>query len=365
MKKNIMLTPGPTPLPPAVLKAMGEPILHHRTAEFGKLFDFTIQAMKYVYRTEKATVLMITTSGTGAMESAVANLLAPGDKTLVYSTGAFGDRFVEIHKAYGLSPVVVSEEWGYAAKADKLRAALKANPGLKAVFFQHTDTSTGILNDLKTLAAVVHEVQPEALVVVDSISALAAEPLEMDAWGLDVVLTGSQKGLMAAPGLAFVAVAERAWKAVDGAKLPRFYFDWRTMKKSLKNQETPYTPGVTTIMGQAAALELIRQEGIENVWKRTAELAQYTRAWAKKMGFSLFSKDPAHILTAINMPAGVDGDALIKEILKEEGISIAGGQVHLKGKIIRIAHMGFITKADLDAGFAALEKRLARLGASR
>ena len=358
MKKYILLTPGPTPLPPAVSQAMAEPILHHRTAEFGKMFDYVISEMKYVYRTEKATVLMITTSGTGTMESAVANLLSPGDKTLVYTTGAFGDRFVEIHKAYGLSPVVVSEEWGVAAQPEKLRAALKANPGLKAVFFQHTDTSTGIVNDLKTLTKIVRETQPEAVVVVDSVSGLAAERLEMDAWDLDVVLTGSQKGLMAAPGLGFVAVSDRAWKLVEAAKLPRFYFDWRTMKKSLKNKETPYTPGVTLVAGQAKALEMIRKEGIENVWKRTDALARLTRDWAKKMGLSLFSKTPANILTAINLPAGVDGNKLIEEILADEGISISGGQLHLKGKIIRIAHMGFITKADLEAGFAAVEKRL-------
>jgi aspartate aminotransferase-like enzyme len=344
---------------------MAEPILHHRTKEFGALFDYTISEMKYVYRTVKADVLMITTSGTGTMESAIANLLSPGDKTLVHTTGAFGDRFVAIHRAYGLTPVVVAEEWGQAADPEKLRAALKANPGLKAVFFQHTDTSTGVVNDLKTLAAICKELQPDALVVVDSVSGLAAERLETDAWGLDVVLTGSQKGLMGAPGLGFVAVSERTWKHVDAAKLPRFYFDWRTMRKSLKDKETPYTPGVTLVMGQAKALEMIRKEGIEQVWARTDALAQYTRDWAKKMGFTLYSKNPANILTALNLPVGVDGDALIKEILKDEGISIAGGQLHLKGKIIRIAHMGFISKSDLDAGFAAVEKRLAKAPAAR
>lgn len=356
--RYILLTPGPTPLPPSVSEAMAKPILHHRTKEFGEMFDAVLRDMQYVYRTQN-TVLMMTTSGTGSMESAVANLLSPGDKTLVHSTGAFGDRFVEIHQAYGLSPVVVAETWGHAADAGKLRDALKKNPGLKAVFFQHTDTSTGVVNDLKALAAVVREIQPEALVVVDAVSGLAAEPLETDAWGLDVVLTGSQKGLMAAPGLAFAAVSERAWKTVDAAKLPRFYFDWRTMRKSLKDKETPYTPGVTLVAGQAEALRMIRKEGIENVWKRTSELADYTRAWAKKMGLTLFAKDPANILTGVNLPAGVDGQKLIAEILAQEGISIAGGQLHLKGKIIRIAHLGFITKQDLDAGFAALEKRLA------
>lgn len=362
-KRYILLTPGPTPLPPAVSQAMAQPILHHRTKEFGEMFDFVIKEMQYVYRT-KNTVLMITTSGTGTMEAAVANLLSPGDKTLVCVTGAFGERFVKIQKAYGLSPVELAFDWGYAVDPQKFEAALKANPGLKAVFIQHTDTSTGIVNDLKTLAAISRKVQPDALIVIDSVSGLAAEELRADEWDLDVVVTGSQKGLMAAPGLGFVSVSERAWKAVETAKLPRFYFDFRTMRKSLKDKETPYTPGVTLVAGQAEALKMIRKEGIENVWKRTTELALYTRAWAKKMGFSLFSKNPATILTAINLPEGVDGNKLLEEILATEGISIAGGQLHLKGKIIRIAHMGFITKADLDAGFAALEKRLAKAGAA-
>lgn len=356
-KKYILLTPGPTPLPPQVMEAMARPILHHRTKEFGEMFDAVIKDMQYVYRT-KNSVLMITTSGTGTMEAAVANLLSPGDKSLVCVTGAFGERFVKIQQAYGLTPVVISEEWGHAVDAAKLEAALKANPGLKAVFFQHTDTSTGIVNDLKTLSALVHKLQPDALVVVDSVSGLAAEKLETDEWNLDVVVTGSQKGLMAAPGLGFVSISERGWKAVESAKLPRFYFDFRTMKKSLKDKETPYTPGVTLVAGQAEALKMIRKEGIENVWKRTDKLAEKTRNWAKKMGFTLFSKNPANILTAINLPAGVDGNKLIEDILAEDGISIAGGQLHLKGKIIRVAHMGYISESDLDAGFAAVEKRL-------
>ncbi|MBI3554467.1 MAG: alanine--glyoxylate aminotransferase family protein [Elusimicrobia bacterium] len=362
MSKNaIMLTPGPTPLPPSVSHAMAKPILHHRTKEFGELFDFTLREMQYVYRT-KSTVLMMTCSGTGSMESAVVNLLSPGDKALVHTTGAFGDRFVKILKTYGLFPIIVAEEWGHAADPKKLAKALKENKDVRVVFFQHTDTSTGIVNDLKTLADEVRK-HSAAIIVVDSISGLAAEPLEMDAWGLDVVLTGSQKGLMNAPGLAFAAVSERTWKLVETASLPRFYYDWRTMLKSVKDKETPYTPGVTLVMGQAEALRLIRQEGIENVWKRTAELAKYTRAWAARVDLPLFAADPANILTALKLPEGLDGQALIQEILREESISIAGGQLHLKGKIIRIAHMGFISKSDLDAGFAALEKRLARVKA--
>ena len=354
----ILLTPGPTPLPPSVYKAMSEPILHHRTSEFGAQFQRVLEDMKYVYRT-KNEVLMMTCSGTGAMESAVVNLLSPGDRILVHTTGAFGERFVKIAKVYGLDPVVVDEVWGHAADPEKLRAALKKSPGLKAVFFQHTDTSTGIVNDLKALSAIVHELAPESLVAIDSISGLAAEELETDAWGLDVVLTGSQKGLMAPPGLAFAAVSERAWKACEAAKLPRFYFDWRTMRRSLPKKETPFTPAVTLVAAQAEALRLIRAEGIENVWKRTAELAAYTRRETGKLGLPLFAKDPADILTAVNLPAGMDGKKLIKDIRVEEHISIAGGQLHLEGKIVRIAHLGYISKADVDAGLKALAKRLA------
>ncbi|MEK9145968.1 MAG: aminotransferase class V-fold PLP-dependent enzyme, partial [Elusimicrobiota bacterium] len=218
--KSIMLTPGPTPLPPSVYEKMAEPILHHRTQEFGRLFSEVLAALKSVFRT-KNSVLMLTCSGTGSMESAVANLLSPGDSSLVHSTGVFGDRFLHIHKAYGLDPAFLSEEWGRAADGEKLRAALRSRHGVKAVFLQHTDTSTGVVNDLRALAAIVHE-ESGALVVVDSISGLGAEELETDAWGLDVVLSASQKGLMAPPGLAYMAVSERAWKACEAATLPRF-----------------------------------------------------------------------------------------------------------------------------------------------
>lgn len=355
-KRSIMLTPGPTPLPPSVLQALARPILHHRTEEFGKVFTAVINGLKSVYRT-KNTVVVMTCSGSGSMESSVANILSPGDKALVHSTGSFGDRFATILRAYGLEPEVIAEEWGHAANPDALRAALKKNSGVKAVFLQHTDTSTGIVNDIKELAKIVRE-NSDALSVIDSISGLAAEELETDAWGLDVVLSASQKGLMNAPGLAFAAVSERAWKSVAGAKLPRFYFDWRTMKDSLKNLETPYTPGVNLFVGQAEALRLIMEEGLENVWKRTAALAAFTRGEMARLGLKLYARDYGDILTAAWLPQGVDGNVLLKEMLKDEGISIANGQEKLKGKIVRIAHMGHITRADLSAGIESLERRL-------
>ncbi|MFH1724755.1 MAG: alanine--glyoxylate aminotransferase family protein [Elusimicrobiota bacterium] len=352
----ILLTPGPTPLPPSVYKKMAEPILHHRTHEFEELFAKTIAGLKYVFRT-KNDVLMVTSSGTGAMESAMANLLSPGAKVLVHVTGAFGERFAGIARAFGLDSVVVEEEWGHAADPEKLKAALAANPGVRAVFHQLTETSTGVVNDVKTLAGIVRE-RSDALTVVDAISGLAGEELETDAWGLDVVVGGSQKGLMAPPGLAFMAVSERAWKAVETASLPRFYFDWRTMRAALPKNQTPFTPGVTLIAAQAEALRLIGEEGIENVWKRTADLAAYTRGEVAKLGLELFPTDPCDVLTAIRLPEGVDGKKLVKDILTEERISIAGGQKRLAGKIVRIAHMGYIRKPDVDAGLKALSKRL-------
>ena len=360
--KNIMLTPGPTPLPPQVLEAMSRPLIHHRTEEFGRIFAGVIEDMKWVYRA-KGTVLMMTCSGTGAMESAVVNLLSPGDAVMVCTTGAFGDRFVAILKAFGLSPVVLPFEWGRSVDADALRAALKANKGLKAVFFQHTDTSTGVVNDLMTLAGIVRA-ESDALIVVDSVSGLACEPLETDAWGLDAVLTGSQKGLMNAPGLGFVALSERAWKAVELAKFPRYNFDYRIMKKSLADRETPWTPAISVVVGQAAALKLLRAEGMENVWKRHDALAARARAaLSAKLGLPFYAKNPANILTGVVLPEGVDGGKLLAEILREEGISIAGGQLHLKGKIVRLAHMGYISKSDVDAGIDALASRLAKVKA--
>ena len=355
--KNIMLTPGPTPLPPSVLEAMSKPLIHHRTAEFGRMFESVTSDMQFVYRT-KGSVLMMTTSGTGSMESAVINLLSPGDLTVVCTTGAFGDRFVKIHKAFGLNPLVLPFEWGTAVEPETLRKALKENAGVKAVFLQHTDTSTGVLNDIKALSKIVHE-ESDALVVVDAVSGLACEPLETDAWALDCVVTGSQKGLMNAPGLGFAALSEKAWKAVEASKLPKFNFDYKLIRKSLSDKETPWTPAISIVAGQAAALKMLRAEGMEACWKRHDDLAAYARKLLKeKLGLPFYAKNPANILTGVILPESVDGKKLLADILKEDGISIAGGQLHLKGKIFRLAHMGYISKPDIEAGVDALARRL-------
>ena len=359
-KDYILLTPGPTPLPPSVSRVLGEPILHHRTKEFGTIFTRVLERMQKIYRT-KGIVLMQTTSGTGAMEAAVANLLSPGDKALVASTGVFGNRWSKILKAYAIEHDLLEAELGRAVDAHKFEEALKAKgKGLKAVFLTHTETSTGVLTDLKKFAALIRN-HSDALVVVDSISGLGAEELEMDAWDLDVVVTGSQKGLMNGPGLAFVALSEKGRAAVQHAKLPRFYWDWRTMEKSIPNKETPYTPAVNLVCAQDEALRLLLEEGIEDVWARTRGLAEWTRSEVKKLGFPIFAKDPANVLTSFSVPEGMDSQALIEKMLAEHHVSMAGGQEKLKGKIVRIAHMGYIRKQDLEKGFDVLKKTLAAM----
>jgi serine---pyruvate transaminase len=358
MKRFVLLTPGPTPLPPEVLAKLGEPILHHRTHEFGELFRDAIEGLKYVFRT-KGTVLLQCGSGTSGMEAAVANILSPGDAALVASCGVFGNRWTKIAKAYGLAPAHHEEEWGRAVEPEKFRRTLEAaGKDVKAVFLTHTDTSTGVACDVRELARIVRE-HSDALVVVDSISGLGAQPLEADEWGLDVVVAASQKGLMNAPGLAFASVSERAWKVIDKARLPRFYWDWRTYRASLPNGETPYTPAVGLVAAQVEAFRLIREAGLENVWVRTRVLAEYTRRAVEGLGLSLFAKAPCDVLTAVQLPKDIDGEAMVKALRDRYGISIAGGQEKLKGRIVRIAHMGAILQEDVDQGLAALKKELA------
>jgi len=340
-----------------VRKALGEPILHHRTKEFGAIFTRVIDGLQKVFKTQ-GLVLMQTTSGTGAIEAAVANLHSPGDKAFVASTGVFGNRWGKILKAYGIAHEVLEAEWGRTVDAAAFEAKLKAEgKGLKAVYLTHTETSTGVYSDVKALAATVRKYS-DALIVVDSISGLGAQPLETDAWGLDVVVSGSQKGLMNAPGLAFVALSARAKAAVAKAALPRFYWDWRTMEKSVPNKETPYTPAIGLVAAQDEALRLIFEEGLDNVLARTRALAEWTRAEVKKLGFPVFAKDPCDGLTSFEVPAGMDSQALIEKILEEHKVSFAGGQEKLKGKIVRIAHMGYIRKPDLEKGFDVLKQTL-------
>lgn len=361
MKKNYLITPGPTPIPPEVSSKEGLPVLHHRTNEFGAIFTEVIEGLKYVFQTQN-DVLLMTSSGTGAMESAVANLMTPGDTAVVASSGAFGERWGKLLEAYGAKVVWIRASDGYAVEPSKVHQALQEHPGAKAVFCQHTETSTGIATDLKRLGEIV--AATPALLVVDAISGLGGQELQTDGWKLDVVVAGSQKGLMTAPGLAMVSLSEKAWKTVETSKSPRFYFDYRTMKKSIPQKETPYTPAVTLVVSMAEALRQIRQEGLPRIWARHAWLAEATRAGVQALGLEIFAKNPCNVLTSVSVPPGVDGKKLVKRLREEYGVSIAGGQVHLEGKIFRLAHMGFMERFDVIIALSALEMMLHEMGAS-
>jgi aspartate aminotransferase-like enzyme len=336
-----------------------EPIIHHRTKEFGDVFNAVQEGLKYVFRT-KQDILMISGSGTAAMDAAVANTTSPGDKVLVGNMGSFGDRWEQITKAYGLNPTVIKEEWGTPLSPEKIEDALKKDPSIKVVFIQQTDTSTGTTNDVKRIGEIV--AKTPAILVVDGVSGVAGDELHMDDWKLDIVLSGSQKGLMTAPGIAMAAVSEKGWKAVEAAKSPRFYSDFRLIKKSIKDNETPWTPPVTLFQGLNEALKMIKEETIEGVWKRHAKHAKAAQAGIKAMGFELFSKRPTNVLTAAWLPAGFDGNLLIRKMLSDQGVSIAGGQDHMKGKIFRLAHMGYMDSFDMIIGLTALEKTLKSMG---
>jgi aspartate aminotransferase-like enzyme len=359
MKKFYLITPGPTPIPPEVAAQSALPIIHHRTHEFGDVFDAVSQGMKYVYQTTK-DVLIMTCSGSGAMESAVANTVNPGDKVIVAAGGSFGERWIKINTAFGANVVALKDELGKPVNVEKVREALKANPDAKAVFCQHTETSTGVVNDLKALGEIV--AATPAILIVDAISGLAGEELRMDDWKLDVVVAGSQKGLMIAPGLAFSCVSDKAWKIVEACKNHRFYFDYRAIKKSIPNKETPWTPAVTLMQSLRASLAMIKSEGIENVWARHRRLAKATRAGMQGLGLKLFATNPCSVLTSAHLPSSVDGNKLVNWMRDELGVSVAGGQETLKGKIVRLAHMGYMDQFDLLVGLTALEAGLKKFG---
>jgi len=359
MKKYYLLTPGPTPVPPRVAAKASEPMLHHRTKEFGEIFSRVQEGLKYVFRT-KSDILMIAGSGTAAMEAAVANTLSPGDEVIVASVGSFGERWVKIAEAFGIQVHAVREEWGKPADPQKIADALKAHPKAKAVLLQHTETSAGSVNDLKTISKIVEK--SPAILIVDSISGLGGEELHMDDWHLDVVVSGSQKGLMTAPGLAMAALSDKGWKAVESAKCPRFCSDFKRIQKSIKDNETPWTPPVSLFQSLAEALKMIQEDTIEGVWERHRRLARAAQAGIKALGFPLFSSRPCSVLTAAKLPEGFDGALLIRKMLADQGVSIAGGQDHLKGKIFRLAHMGYMDSFDVLIGLTALEKTLKDMG---
>lgn len=361
MADNHLLTPGPTPVPPEALEAMARPIIHHRTPQFRALLKEAEEGLKYVFQT-KNDVLIFSSSGTGAMEGAVSSLLSPGDKAIVVKGGKFGERWAELCAAYGIESISIDVEWGKAAEPEAVKRLLqKETPQVKAVYTTLCETSTGVSTDVEAMAKAVRD--SGAVLVVDAISALAAVPLKTDEWGVDVVVAGSQKGLMIPPGLSFVSLSEKALDLVKKSALPKYYFDFGAYKKSIEKTDTPYTPAVNLIIGLNEALGIIRKEGLENVLDRHRRHARAVRDAVKALGLELFAPDAySDAVTAVKVPGGIDGAKLVKTMRDEHGVAIAGGQAQLKGRIFRIAAMGYIRACDLKVGIETLEAVLSDMG---
>ncbi len=361
-EKRYLLTPGPTPVPPEVLAALAEPVVHHRARDYRDIYERCLARLREVYRTQN-DVLMFTTSGTGAFESAVANLTTPGDRQLVLSAGNFGERWAGMVKAFGADLVHVKLEWGETPEPEELRSALGDAGDVRVVYLTHSETSTGVVCDVQALAAVAKEAG--ALVVVDAVSSLGAVPVETDAWELDVVVSGSQKALMCPPGLAFVSVSEAALEAASRATSPRYVLDWARTRKAQAKLDAPFTPAVSIVRALDVALGLLLDEGIQPAFDRHARLGRACREGAKAMGLELFSPDEERsaVVTAIRAPDGVDATEIVAALRDRFGITIANGQGELKGKIFRIGHIGWFDVFDITTALAAVELALADAGA--
>jgi aspartate aminotransferase-like enzyme len=361
-RPEILMTPGPTPVPPSVLQAQGSPLVYHRGPGYGQLLREVTAGLKAMLETE-GDVLVFTSSGTGGLESAVANLFSPGDRVVVPVAGYFGERFAKIAAAFGLDVRRIDYEWGSAARAEDLAEALAEAP-TKGVLAQHSETSTGVVHDIEALARATKEAG--ALFVVDVISSLGAVPYRGDAWGVDVAIGGSQKALGATPGLAFVSVSEAAWAATRQAKNPRFYFDWAAYQQSydLPDPESPWTPAISLMLGLREALRLFQDEGQEAVLERHRILSEATKEGVRALGLDLDGEHPerAWAVTAVRAPEGIDGNALVAKIRSDHGIVLAPGQGPLKGKVFRIGHLGQYDRFDIVRCLAALELALGEMG---
>lgn len=339
---------------------MAEPIIHHRHAEFTELLTRVNLNLKYLFQTSQ-DVLILTSSGTGAMEAVVCNLHSAGDTALFVNGGKFGERWGEILQNYGVKSVEIRLEWGQAVSSEQILQALQANPAISAVYLTQSETSTGAATDIKSIAALVHR-HSEAAVVVDGITAVGAMELRMDEWGIDVVVTGSQKGLMIPPGLAFVAMSDRAWGMAKKSTLPKYYFDLNHARKMAAKNDTPWTPAISLVIGVDLALEMIRKEGIEQVWIRHERLARSVRNGIQALGLRMLSTNPSNALTAIYIPESIDVKQFSALLKNKYGITVAGGQGHLKGKIFRISHLGYYDQLDMVSVISALELTLRECG---
>jgi aspartate aminotransferase-like enzyme len=361
-KPEILMTPGPTPVPPQVLLAQGSPLVYHRGPGYGRLLQEVTDGLREMLKTER-DVLVFTSSGTGGLESAVANLFSPGDRVVVPTAGYFGDRFARIAEAFGLEVRRVEYDWGRAARAEDIAEALSEAP-TRGVLAQHSETSTGVVHDIEAIGRVTKEAG--ALFVVDVISSLGAVPYDGDAWGVDVAVGGSQKALGATPGIAFVSISDAAWAASREAALARFYFDWAAYKASadLPDPESPWTPAISLMLGLREAIRMYREEGEEAVLARHRVLSDATKEGVRALGLDLDGEHPerAWAVTAVRAPEGIDGNELVARVRRDHGIILAPGQGPLKGKVFRIGHLGWYERLDILRCLAALELTLEAMG---
>ena len=359
----MLMIPGPTPVPEKVLLAMAQRPIGHRSGDFSKIIAEINEGLKWLHQSTNE-VLSLTVSGTGAMEAGIINFLSPGDRVLVGVNGKFGDRWAQISETFGLNTTRITAEWGQPLDTEEFRSYLEAdsNKEIKAVIVTHSETSTGVLNDLETINKYV-KAHGEALIIVDAVTSLGAYNVPIDDWGLDVVASGSQKGYMIPPGLGFICVSDKAWKAYETAKFPRFYMDLGKYKKANLKASSPFTPPVNLMYGLRVAIQMMQRESLESIFSRHQRLTNATRAAVKALGLKLFAADDcaSTAVTAVD-PSPMGAEDIRKIMSSKYNIALAGGQDHLKGKIFRIGHLGFVSDRDILAGIACLEATLMELG---
>ena len=356
-------TPGPTPVPEDIVEAMSEPMINHRGPEFLELFTEITDKLKRVFMTRN-DLYVLTASGTGSLEAAIVNTLSPGDQVLGVSAGSFGDRFCDAAEAYGAEVRRLEFEWGEPIDPEGVRDALRETPEIKAVLITHNETSTGVTHDLETIAGIVKG-EFQKLLLVDAVSSLGCVALPVDGWNCDLVGTASQKGFMIPPGLSFISISRDGWEAQKRATMPRFYFDLAVAQQYLDNGQTPWTPNLSAMYGLRLALDKMLGEGMENIFDRHASIGHFTRSGVVEMGLELLCQDElraSNTVTAIRIPAGVDGAKLVGLMRTEEDVVLAGGQGKLARDIFRIGHLGFVTKEDIIEVLEALKRVLPKVG---
>ncbi len=360
MLKKRLYTPGPTMVPEQVLLSMAQPVIHHRAPEFIEIFKSVNENLQYLFQT-KQPVLTLTCSGTGAMEGAVTSIMSRSGKALTVNGGKFGERWGTLCKAFGIPYEEIQVEWGDAVTSEMIEKKIKTDPAITAVFVTYTETSTGSLTDVKAIAHVTRNTP--VVLVVDAITACGSHELRFDDWGVDIAITGSQKGLMLPPGLAFAACSKKAIDAMNKADIPQFYFSFKKALKTYAEQQTPWTPAVSLIVGLKTALDMIKAEGVENIWKRHERNANACRAAVLAMNLKLFTKKPSNVLTVAEIPESIGGSGkVIKKMMADSGMRVTDGQDQIKGKVVRISHLGFVDEFDIISCIAGMESALAGLG---